>query len=215
MKANLRKQIESLLPRALAEDRFKALRTLQRLDKSAASKRASSGVDKQLEQLKTRLWASADRRHRRVIRCPRVTFDSALPITAEKQRIIDAIRKHQVVIVSGETGSGKSTQLPKFCLAAGRGIDGKIGCTQPRRIAATSIARRIAEELGEEPNRSVGFKIRFQDRTRKDAFVKIMTDGILLAEAQALLPRSPCRRRPSRGRQKRSGFSMPVAICAW
>ena len=185
MNAKLRKQIESLLPRALAQDRFQALRTLQRLEKAAAGSKQRSEADQRLQRLKDRLQASADRRLRRVARCPRLTFDSALPITAEKQRIIGAIEKHQVVIVSGETGSGKSTQLPKMSLAAGRGIDGKIGCTQPRRIAATSIARRIAEELGEESNRSVGFKIRFQDRTRKDAFIKIMTDGILLAEAQA------------------------------
>ena len=180
----LLKQINSLLPRALAEDRFKAARALRRLEKAGADKRTQSGIEKQLKQLKDRLQSSADRRRRRRARCPRVSFDPTLPITARKDDIIGAIRKNQVVIVSGETGSGKSTQLPKMCLAAGRGIDGKIGCTQPRRIAATSIARRIAEELGEEPNRSVGYKIRFQDRTRKDAFIKVMTDGILLAEAQ-------------------------------
>ena len=89
-----------------------------------------------------------------------------------------------MVIISGETGSGKSTQIPKFCLAAGRGIDGKIGCTQPRRIAATTVARRVAEELGEEIGKSVGYKIRFKDRTHPDSFIKFMTDGILLAEAQ-------------------------------
>ena len=89
-----------------------------------------------------------------------------------------------MVIVSGETGSGKSTQIPKFCLAAGRGLDGMIGHTQPRRIAAVAVAQRIAEELGEPLGHAVGYKIRFSDRTARDAYIKIMTDGILLAETQ-------------------------------
>jgi ATP-dependent helicase HrpA len=89
-----------------------------------------------------------------------------------------------VTIISGETGSGKTTQIPKFCLAAGRGIDGKIACTQPRRIAATTVAARIAEELAEDLGQSVGYKIRFQDKTGSDAYIKVVTDGILLAETQ-------------------------------
>ncbi len=114
---------------------------------------------------------------------PKPLFDPALPITAKKDEIIKSISKNQIVIISGETGSGKTTQIPKFCLAAGRGINGKIGCTQPRRIAAITVAARIAEELGEETGKSVGYKIRFMDKTRKDSYIKIMTDGILLAEA--------------------------------
>ncbi len=114
---------------------------------------------------------------------PKPLFDPALPITAKKDEIIESISKNQIVIISGETGSGKTTQIPKFCLAAGRGIYGKIGCTQPRRIAAITVAARIAEELGEETGNSVGYKIRFTDKTRKDSYIKIMTDGILLAEA--------------------------------
>ncbi|MBW2647898.1 MAG: DEAD/DEAH box helicase, partial [Deltaproteobacteria bacterium] len=113
---------------------------------------------------------------------PRFSYNPFLPITDRKGDIIDAIKKNQVVIISGETGSGKTTQIPKFCLAAGRGIAGKIGCTQPRRIAATTVAHRIAEELGEKLGRSVGYKIRFQDKTHHDSYIKIMTDGILLAE---------------------------------
>ncbi len=113
---------------------------------------------------------------------PKFEFDSALPITAKKDEIIGSVVKNQVVIISGETGSGKTTQLPKFCLAAGRGIFGKIGCTQPRRIAAITVCARIAQELGEETGKSVGYKIRFTDKTRKDSYIKIMTDGILLAE---------------------------------
>jgi ATP-dependent helicase HrpA len=101
-----------------------------------------------------------------------------------RDEIVAAIRRHPVVIITGYTGSGKTTQIPKMCLEAGRGLNGLIGCTQPRRIAATTVARRIAEELGEELGRSVGYKIRFDDKTPRDAFFKIMTDGILLMEAQ-------------------------------
>ncbi|HYQ60000.1 MAG TPA: ATP-dependent RNA helicase HrpA, partial [Desulfatiglandales bacterium] len=108
----------------------------------------------------------------------------SLPITSKREQIVRLIRENQVVIVSGETGCGKSTQIPKMCLEAGRGLAGKIGCTQPRRIAAITIAHRIAEELGEEIGRSVGYKIRFREKASKQAFIKIMTDGMLLAETQ-------------------------------
>jgi ATP-dependent helicase HrpA len=113
---------------------------------------------------------------------PNRVYDPALPIIDKKDEIIQAISGHPVVIVSGETGSGKTTQLPKFCLDAGRGLNGVIGCTQPRRIAAMTVANRIAEELGETLGRSVGYKIRFTDRTSRQSIIKIMTDGILLAE---------------------------------
>ena len=93
-----------------------------------------------------------------------------------------AIAQHPVVIVCGETGSGKSTQLPKICLEIGRGVDGVIGHTQPRRLAARTIAARLAEELRSPLGQDVGFKIRFTDRTRPETYVKLMTDGILLAE---------------------------------
>ena len=116
---------------------------------------------------------------------PRLTYDNALPITAKKDEIIDRILDNQVVIISGETGSGKSTQIPKLCLSAGRGIAGRIGCTQPRRIAAAAVSRRIAEELGVDLGGLVGYKIRFRDKTSSDSVIKIMTDGILLAETQS------------------------------
>jgi ATP-dependent helicase HrpA len=115
---------------------------------------------------------------------PAITFPEELPVSARREDIARALAAHQVLIVSGETGSGKTTQLPKICLAAGRAERGLIGHTQPRRIAASSIARRIAQELGTPLGEVVGFKVRFTDETRPGASVKLMTDGILLAESQ-------------------------------
>jgi ATP-dependent helicase HrpA len=114
----------------------------------------------------------------------RIQFPAELPVSARREDIAEAIRDHQVVIVAGETGSGKTTQLPKICLALGRGEGSMIGHTQPRRIAARSVAERIAEELGTELGDVVGYQVRFTDRTSKQSRVKVMTDGILLAELQ-------------------------------
>ncbi|RJR31075.1 MAG: ATP-dependent RNA helicase HrpA [Desulfobacteraceae bacterium] len=140
---------------------------------------------RRLKALEQRVEASIHQSGERRASVPGLTYPENLPITAKRGEIVEMIRAHQVVIISGETGCGKSTQIPKMCLEAGRGIHGKIGCTQPRRIAATSIARRIAEELGEEPGRSVGYKIRFTDKTSRSGYIKIMTDGMLLAETQS------------------------------
>ena len=118
----------------------------------------------------------------------RIEFPETLPVSQEKDAICELIAKHQVVIICGETGSGKTTQLPKMCLSLGRGVGaggrGLIGHTQPRRLAATSTAKRIAEELNSELGQIVGYKIRFADKLQKGASVKLMTDGILLAETQ-------------------------------
>ncbi|GAB3628471.1 ATP-dependent RNA helicase HrpA [Pandoraea terrae] len=118
-----------------------------------------------------------------------ITFPEALPVSGRRDEIAEAISKHQVVIVCGETGSGKTTQLPKICLALGRGLGaggaGLIGHTQPRRIAASATARRIAEELNSPLGEIVGFKVRFNDTLSSGASVKLMTDGILLAETQS------------------------------
>ncbi|UQA60690.1 ATP-dependent RNA helicase HrpA [Polyangium aurulentum] len=113
-----------------------------------------------------------------------IRFPEELPISARVADIARAINDHPVVIVAGETGSGKTTQLPKICLAMGRGLSARIGVTQPRRIAATSVAARVARELDVELGREVGYKIRFSDRTSPATYVKFMTDGILLAEIQ-------------------------------
>ncbi|TXI17828.1 MAG: DEAD/DEAH box helicase, partial [Roseateles sp.] len=117
-----------------------------------------------------------------------ITFPESLPVSARRGEIEAALSANQVVIVCGETGSGKTTQLPKIALAMGRGRlngGGLIGHTQPRRIAASSVAKRIAEELKTPLGEVVGYKVRFQDRLSRDASVKLMTDGILLAETQS------------------------------
>lgn len=113
-----------------------------------------------------------------------VTLAPGLPVSEHGEELVEAIRSHQVIIVCGETGSGKTTQLPKICLLAGRGTKGLIGHTQPRRIAASSIAKRIAKELNTEVGEVVGYKVRFTDKTMPGAAIKLMTDGILLAETQ-------------------------------
>ena len=114
-----------------------------------------------------------------------IRYPEDLPISQQRARILDAMRSHQVVIVAGETGSGKTTQLPKMCLEAGFGANGRIGCTQPRRVAAMSISQRVAEELNVQWGRAVGCKMRFNDDTGSDTVLKFMTDGILLAEIQS------------------------------
>ena len=107
-----------------------------------------------------------------------------LPVSERRREIVAALREHQVVVVVGETGSGKTTQLPKMALMAAGERAGMVGCTQPRRLAAVAVARRIAEELGTEGAGMVGYHVRFDDRTGEDTRIKLMTDGILLAETQ-------------------------------
>src|SRR5688572_15927934 len=116
---------------------------------------------------------------------PVIQFPEDLPISARREDILEAVCSHQVVVIAGETGSGKTTQLPKICLAAGLAERGRIGCTQPRRVAALSVSRRVAEELGVQWGREVGCKMRFNDDTGRDTRIKFMTDGILLAEIQS------------------------------
>ncbi|MGH3855538.1 MAG: ATP-dependent RNA helicase HrpA, partial [Pseudonocardiaceae bacterium] len=126
---------------------------------------------------------------RRQASVPQISYPPALPISQHIAEIAAAIREHQVVVIAGETGSGKTTQLPKICLELGRGIQGTIGHTQPRRLAARTVAERIAEELavpvGGPVGGPVGWKVRFTDHVRDDTLVKLMTDGILLAEIQS------------------------------
>ncbi|HWU77437.1 MAG TPA: ATP-dependent RNA helicase HrpA [Rhodanobacter sp.] len=137
-----------------------------------------------LAALQADIERSAARRRARVAAKPAIRLDESLPISARGEDIIKLIREHQVVVIAGETGSGKTTQLPKLCLAAGRGEAGMIGCTQPRRLAARSVARRVAEELDTPLGEIVGFQVRFNDQVSGRSLIKFMTDGILLAETQ-------------------------------
>ncbi|MFD2123097.1 AAA family ATPase, partial [Streptomyces cirratus] len=138
-----------------------------------------------LDEIAAEAEKAAARSGRRASRRPTVTYPENLPVSQKKDEIAEAIRDHQVVIVAGETGSGKTTQIPKICMELGRGVRGMIGHTQPRRIAARTVAERIAEELRSEIGQTVGWKVRFTDQVDQDAtFVKLMTDGILLAEIQ-------------------------------
>jgi ATP-dependent helicase HrpA len=181
--SNTIKKIESLFEDAMLRDKAFFTRRLEDL-LDTGKHHSKEYLSNQLVKLKEKVESSIQERRIRAARVPRITYPQELPIIARRNEILKAIRENQVVIISGETGSGKSTQIPKMCLEAGRGISGRIGCTQPRRIAASTISRRIAEELGEELGRSVGYKIRFQDKTPSAAYIKIMTDGMLLAETQ-------------------------------
>ena len=118
----------------------------------------------------------------RIERIPNIKLNQDLPVTQYADKLIDAIQEHQVIIVAGETGSGKTTQLPQIAMLAGRGLTGLIGHTQPRRLAARSVSQRIAEEVGEKLGESISFKVRFNEQGSQDSIIRLMTDGILLAE---------------------------------
>ena len=137
-----------------------------------------------LEKIAADITRSQELRAKRLADLPKVTYPEQLPVSQKKETIKDAIANNQVVIIAGETGSGKTTQIPKMCLELGRGVDGLIGHTQPRRLAARTVANRIAEEMKCELGQQVGFKIRFSDQVSNNTYVKLMTDGILLAEIQ-------------------------------
>ena len=159
-------------------DRHRLQRDLRRL------KPRPKTLDALPEALRARFAQSLAHFAARAAALPVPSFPEALPVSARRDEIAAAIGAHQVVIVCGETGSGKTTQLPKLCLALGRGVGGLIGHTQPRRIAARSTAARIAEELASPLGQAVGYKIRFTDRLGANSHIKLMTDGILLAETQ-------------------------------
>ncbi|WP_201023511.1 ATP-dependent RNA helicase HrpA [Pseudoalteromonas sp. 10-33] len=137
-----------------------------------------------LEKIAADITRSQQSKEKRLANLPQVTYPEQLPVSQKKQAIKDAIANNQVVIIAGETGSGKTTQIPKMCLELGRGVDGFIGHTQPRRLAARTVANRIADEMKCELGQQVGFKIRFSDQVSNNTYIKLMTDGILLAEIQ-------------------------------
>ncbi len=173
-------KISKNLSKTLNKDRQPIKRQLDRLRNEL---RKGKEVEAELLRLELKLKQSIAKRTARLESFPVLEFPD-LPISAKKDEIADLIQKNQVVILCGETGSGKTTQLPKICLSIGRGAAGLIGHTQPRRIAARTVADRIAEELKQPIGQGVGYKIRFHDKTRETSLIKLMTDGILLAESQ-------------------------------
>jgi ATP-dependent helicase HrpA len=142
-------------------------------------------LQRALTEISADIDHSASRRSFREANLPRPTYPLTLPVTERRDEIAAAIRDHQVLILCGETGSGKTTQLPKICLELGRGVSGLIGHTQPRRIAARAVATRIAQELHSPLGQAVGYKVRFNEQVAEDTYIKLMTDGILLAETQS------------------------------
>ncbi|WP_031468426.1 ATP-dependent RNA helicase HrpA [Sciscionella sediminilitoris] len=174
--AELRRRLPELMPR----DQHRLGNRLAGARKLRDPAKLASVTDKigaDLERALARVSA-------RQAAVPAISYPEQLPVSARKDEIAEAIANNQVVIVAGETGSGKTTQLPKICLELGRGVRGAIGHTQPRRIAARTVSERIAEELGDESGEVTGYKVRFTDSSGENTLVKVMTDGILLAEVQ-------------------------------
>ncbi|MGZ5383030.1 MAG: ATP-dependent RNA helicase HrpA [Acidimicrobiia bacterium] len=173
--SDLRARLNGLTP----GDRQRFRRRLSGADRIPDPERR----DQVLAVIRGEIDAARQKLERRRAAAPKkLAYPEELPITGRRRELLDTIRDHQVVIVAGETGSGKSTQLPKLCLELGRGVEGMIGHTQPRRIAARSIAERVAEELGTTVGGLVGYTVRFSDQVGDATLVKVMTDGILLAE---------------------------------
>lgn len=172
---------QALIDSALSADRSDLHRQLRAIRRRQAENKP---VDKATATFLSKLNASVAAREARSATPLNLSFDSALPISAHIEEICQHLQRHQVLVVAGETGSGKTTQLPKACWLAGRGRDGWIGCTQPRRIAARSIASRLAEELAVPVGGAVGYQVRFDQQVSRDSLIKVMTDGILLSETE-------------------------------
>ncbi len=166
------------LDQTLIADRHRLRRQLHELRKDGG------GDDARLAQWIERFQASVAKVEARRASVPTMRYDDQLPIAAKRDEIKAALEKHQVLVIAGETGSGKTTQLPKICLEIGRGVHGLIGHTQPRRLAARSVATRVAEEIGTPLGERVGYQVRFEDQSTDGTLIKLMTDGILLAETQ-------------------------------
>ncbi|WP_126454417.1 ATP-dependent RNA helicase HrpA [Sulfuriflexus mobilis] len=172
--------LNNLIADCMLRDQFRFRRRFRQIQQQ---KNKNEQVP-QLAKLEADIQASALLRAGRLAGLPVPTFPDNLPVSDRREAISEAIKNHQVVIIAGETGSGKTTQLPKICMALGRGVAGLIGHTQPRRLAARSIANRVAEELQTEVGATVGYKVRFKDKVGPKSYLKLMTDGILLAEIQ-------------------------------
>ncbi len=177
MDMSLRQRVNELMLRDQGRLR-RRLDGVRKIKNAEARERAVAEITVEVERAEERVA-------KRQQAVPNITYPGELPIADRRDDIMAAIRHNQVVIVAGETGSGKTTQLPKMCLELGRGVRGTIGHTQPRRIAARTVAERIAEELGIPLGQAVGWKVRFTDVAGEQTLVKVMTDGILLAEIQS------------------------------
>jgi ATP-dependent helicase HrpA len=174
-------ELRRAIPELMLIDQHRLGRRIDR----ARHLRDVAAREKALAELRDDVAKAQQRVSRRRATVPQARYPDELPVSQRKDDIAAAIRDHQVVIVAGETGSGKTTQLPKICLELGRGVTGQIGHTQPRRIAARTVAERVAEELGTGLGDVVGYKVRFTDKSGDRTLVKLMTDGILLAEIAA------------------------------
>lgn len=175
-------EFAAALDETLLVDRHRLHRKLKEM---RDAERRGKPFDQNLVRFQQELAESQTAYRARMEQQPKIEFDDQLPIVSRKADIIAALQAHQVIVVSGETGSGKSTQLPKICLELGRGVAGMIGHTQPRRIAARTIAARISDELRVQLGREVGYQVRFTDATSPQTHIKLMTDGLLLAETQS------------------------------
>uniref|UniRef100_UPI003D0205EF ATP-dependent RNA helicase HrpA n=1 Tax=Agarivorans sp. TaxID=1872412 RepID=UPI003D0205EF len=164
---------------ALAKDRYRLQNQLAKFNEQQLSEEHPP-----FAKFQQALLRSVEKAERRRSSIPKIDYPPQLPVAEQKQTIYEALRDNQVVIIAGETGSGKTTQIPKICLELGLGSRGFIGHTQPRRLAARSVAARIAEELNTPVGELVGYKIRFNDQIKNDSLIKLMTDGMLLAELQ-------------------------------
>ncbi|MFW5444369.1 MAG: ATP-dependent RNA helicase HrpA [Methylococcaceae bacterium] len=174
------KQLSKQLQSCMNVDRHRFKR---QLDRCRSELKKGGAVESKLTALNGQIEQSIAKRNKRKASIPVINYPD-LPVSDKTEDIAELIKKNQVLILCGETGSGKTTQLPKICLQIGRGVNGFIGHTQPRRIAARTVADRIAEELGQKIGQSVGYKVRFHDKTHDQSLIKLMTDGILLAESQ-------------------------------
>lgn len=172
-------QLKNQLPETLLKDRHRLKRQLEQLkrqkkpESDPAWQKLTDRVNRSIEQVVANRAA-----------VPNIGYPDNLPVAQKRDELIRLIKDHQVIVIAGETGSGKTTQIPKMCLEAGRGVFGRIGCTQPRRLAARSVAERIAQELDSNLGELVGYQVRFHDQVKNNSLIKVMTDGILLAEVQ-------------------------------
>ena len=173
--------MSSAFSNCMVKDQAELTLLFQRI---AQRQKRGQPCDKLLQQLETKALSSQTTYQKRKHALPTLDYPPQLPVTGQREKLVQLIRQHQVVVLAGETGSGKTTQLPKICLEAGRGVGGMIGHTQPRRLAARTVGQRIADELNVPLGQQVGFQVRFTEQVSDISHIKLMTDGILLAETR-------------------------------